>query len=200
LSRRGSVLEGIEFKGMDATPQYHAAQLAQRNRELDLQEKQMKKKPATTMMHPFKEGDWILVERDGKCKTGTKKREGPFQVTAVSQTTVTYASPKFEGRQLTVAVGRVSKFSIRPGSNPYRESLEEDSDRFVVDDIVGHRIVGSKKDKTKTPRLNNTQVRVKWEGYDELSWEPLTNRTIRRLEVFREYAQKHPELAHLIPK
>lgn len=42
MSRRGSVLEGIEFKGMDATPQYRAAELGQRNREFDQQMQQHK--------------------------------------------------------------------------------------------------------------------------------------------------------------
>ena len=78
--------------------------------------------------------------------------------------------------------------------------LKEDKNYFVVENIVGHRIVGNKKERSQGPKLSTTQVRVKWEGYDELSWEPLTNRTIRRLDLFKEYVNKHPELEHLLPK
>jgi hypothetical protein len=166
---------------------------------LRLAHKQAKRKESDVSMQPFQVGDWILVEVEGKRKTGAKKRDGPFRVVSVTPSTVTYESSRFPGRRLSVAVGRVSRFSVRPGSNPHRESLKEDKHYFVVEAIVGHRVVGSKKEKSKGPKINTAQVRVKWEGYDELSWEPLTNRTIRRLDLFREYVDKHPELEHLLP-
>lgn len=46
MSRRGSVLEGIEFKGMDATPQYRAADNTIQLSQLDLQRDQLKQQKA----------------------------------------------------------------------------------------------------------------------------------------------------------
>jgi hypothetical protein len=151
-------------------------------------------------LHSFKPGDWILVENDRATitKTGRRKREGPFRIQMVTPTGVTYESPKFPGRRLTVAVGRVSRYSVRPGANPHQESLRDDPRYYVVEEILDHRKVGGRNKQMQPHKVSNTQVKVKWVGHEETSWEPLTNRTIRRLDTFKHYAKKHPELQHLL--
>jgi hypothetical protein len=149
-------------------------------------------------IHSFKPGDWILVENDRATitKTGRRKREGPFRIQMVTPTGITYESPKFPGRRLTVAVGRVSRYSVRPGANPHQESLRDDPRYYVVEEILDHKKVGGRNIQAKPHKISNTQVKVKWVGHEETSWEPLTNRTIRRLDTFKHYAKKHPELQH----
>jgi hypothetical protein len=151
-------------------------------------------------LHSFKPGDWILVENDRATitKTGKRKREGPFRIQMVTPTGVTYESPKFPGRRLTVAIGRVSRYSVRPGANPHQESLRDDPRYYVVEEILEHRKVGGRNKQMQPYKVSNTQVKVKWVGHEETSWEPLTNRTIRRLDTFKHYAKKHPELQHLL--
>jgi hypothetical protein len=151
-------------------------------------------------IHSFKPGDWILVENDRATitKTGRRKREGPFRIQMVTPTGVTYESPKFPGRRLTVAIGRVSRYSVRPGANPHQESLRDDPRYYVVEEILDHRKVGGRKAQSQPYTVANTQVKVKWVGHEETSWEPLSNRTIRRLDTFKHYAKSHPELQHLL--
>ena len=151
-------------------------------------------------INAFKPGDWVLVESEGSIKTGRRKREGPFRVTSVTPTTIMYQSPKFPSRKLQVAIGRVSIYHVRPGSNPHADSLKDDSKYYVVEKILAHRIVGGKKSQLQGYKLKNTQVHVKWVGHEQPSWEPVSNRTIRRLDTFRQYALRFPELEHLVTK
>ena len=44
MSRRGSVLQGIEFKGMDYEPHFEAMRIAQQERELQDRKNQQKQK------------------------------------------------------------------------------------------------------------------------------------------------------------
>jgi hypothetical protein len=151
-------------------------------------------------INSFKPGDWVLVENDGFIKTGRKKREGPFRVTSVTPTAVMYQSPKYPGRQLAVAMGRVSRYHVRPGSNPHADSLKDDTRYYVVERILAHKIVGGRKSLSQGYKLNTTHVLVKWVGHEKPSWEPVANRTIRRLDVFKQYVAEHPELEHLVRK
>jgi len=151
-------------------------------------------------IHAFKPGDWVLVESEGSIKTGRRKREGPFRVTSVTPTTIMYQSPKFPGRKLAVAIGRVSIYHVRPGSNPHADSLKDDSKYYVVEKILAHKIVGGKKSQLQGYKLKNTHVYVKWVGHEKPSWEPVSNRTIRRFDKFRQYALRFPELEHLVVK
>jgi hypothetical protein len=165
-----------------------------------LSQQQASKAKQIDPINPFKPGDWVMVENDGPVKTGRKKREGPFRITHVTPTAVMYQSPKYPARRLGVAIGRVTRYHVRPGSNPHAESLRDDSKYYVVEKITNHRIVGGKKSQSLGYKQNNTQVLVKWVGHDKPSWEPVTNKTIRRLDTFREYAKEHPELQHLVQK
>ena len=61
-----------------------------------------------------------------------------------------YQSPKYPGRKLAVAIGRVSIYHVRPGSKYY-----------VVEKIIAHKIVGGKKSQLQGYKLKDTQVYVK---------------------------------------
>ena len=149
--------------------------------------------------NPFKVDQWILVEKDASVKTGERKRDGPFQVSSTTDATVTYKSPTYPGRTFTVPLARVSKFTLRPGQNPLGVTLRDHSRYFAVESVRDHR---PKLPEGKQNKINNTEILIKWIGFDEdqNTWEPLSKKDIRGLDQFAQYAQDHPSLVKLVPK
>jgi hypothetical protein len=60
----------------------------------------------------------------------------------------------------------------------------------IIDAIVDHRCTGKKMNKSG----NNVHVAVKWRGYPDLDWQPLSNRSLRYSQAFVDYATLHPDL------
>jgi len=156
--------------------------------------------------NPFKIGDWILVEVDGSVKTGLDQREGPYQVSHVTDGNVSYESTRFAGRTFTAPIGVCTRYSVRPGSDPRDAGVRKDARFFVVEKILAHRIVQTIASKSSIPKkkekptLKNTQVLIKWQIDDRPTWEPLSEPSIRRLVKLAQYIAQHPELSHLLPK
>lgn len=156
--------------------------------------------------NPFKIGDWILVEVDGSVKTGLDQREGPYQVSHVTDGNVSYESTRFAGRTFTAPIGVCTRYSVRPGSDPRDAGVRKDARFFVVEKILAHRIVQTIASKSSIPKkkekptLKNTQVLIKWQIDDRPTWEPLSEPSIRHLVKLAQYIAQHPELSHLLPK
>jgi len=140
---------------------------------------------------PLSADEWVWVEVDQAVKTGRIRRYGPFRISRIKDSIVTYESPTYPGRERTVHISRCHRYNIREGTNPHEEALKYDDHYFVVEAIVNHRFKG------KRMTVNNTEVEVKWSGYEETTWEPLKGVTIRRLAAVREYFADKPEFQHL---
>ena len=67
-----------------------------------------------------------------------------------------------------------------------------DLDEYVVEKIISHRPTG----ETRTLPLSKYFFLVKWEDFDEPTWEPYSG--IKSLEPLDEYSIEHPGLK--IPK
>jgi hypothetical protein len=67
-----------------------------------------------------------------------------------------------------------------------------DLDEYVVEKIIDHRPTGEKR----TLPLSKYFFLVKWEGFDEPTWEPYSG--ISKLEPLDKYSEDHPHLN--IPK
>lgn len=139
----------------------------------------------------IKAGGWVLIEEEGKIKTGQRKRDGPYHVLAVDGSIVTLESPKFPGRERKVHISRCTIYHARPNENPHEEALKGDPRYHVVKRVLGHRCAG------RRPTLNNTEMQIQWAIDGSETWEPLKGVTIRRLAAVQEYVAQHPELEHL---
>jgi hypothetical protein len=124
-------------------------------------------------------GNWVLLDVDGKVKRGAVKRNGPYEVIAIDGNLVKLKSSRFPGRSKQVHISRVHHFRERKGVNPLSASLRK-TDLYVVEEILAHKAGKS---------LATSKVLVRWEGFDEPTWEPLSNKSIRALVAFRKYAE-----------
>ena len=148
--------------------------------------------------NPFKVGEYVLVENDTSKprKTGEDKRDGPFKVHSVTDDTVTYESPQFPDRTFTAPIATVSRYTLRPGQNPNVIALRHNAKYYVPETILDHR------PKKGIPTVRRTELLIKWTGFESEAntWEPVSNKTIRNLKLFRSYVRNHPELKRLLPK
>jgi hypothetical protein len=154
--------------------------------------------------NPFNKGDWILVENDShqSLKTGDDKRDGPFKVLSTTDDSISYESPTFPGRIFTAPLAKITKYTTRPGQNPYGVTLRNNAQYFIIERILGHRVVPAKKDKPEPPRVNNTQFHVKWLNYPDPEWQSISDKrgSIRETSQFKRYIlDHHPDLEHLLP-
>ena len=69
--------------------------------------------------------------------------------------------------------------------NANKTNLEE-YDRWYFDSILSHR----------TNNLNKVELKIKWTGYDQPTWEPLRTIWEDDPESVREYARKRNLLDH----
>lgn len=81
---------------------------------------------------------------------------------------------------------RVSK-RVHAETNDEEESLDEDE--YEVEAIVGHHLSDP---RTHPPTLGEQPVmlyRVKWKGYEDLTWEPASS--FANLALIRSYSEYH---------
>lgn len=138
----------------------------------------------------FKPGDYVLVEETTRRKGDVKdiSRRGPFVVINQEGPRVVLRDPS-KTTPLEIHVSRCTKYNIREGSDPLVEATR-DSDVYIIDKILDHRITGKKMNKSG----NNVHVAVQWRGYSDIDWQPLSNRSLRYSQAFVDYSQMHPEL------
>jgi hypothetical protein len=73
-------------------------------------------------------------------------------------------------------------------TDPLEVAIQDD-DGYIVDEILEHR--------HKKGNKGAYEYRVRWLGYQDTSWEPIT--MLRKLEKFHDYARKH-RLTRFIPR
>ena len=73
-------------------------------------------------------------------------------------------------------------------TDPLEVAIQDD-DGYIVDEILEHR--------HKKGNEGAYEYRVRWLGYQDTSWEPIT--MLRKLEKFHDYARKH-RLTRFIPR
>jgi transposase InsO family protein len=138
----------------------------------------------------FKQGDLIIIKSEDKTKTDPRDLvwKGPFQVMSNAGNAVLAMDLVDNTKSRQVHVSRCRPYNLRVGDDPIAIAAK-DGDLWVVEAITKHRFrVGQKCD------LNNIEVQVKWFNFDDLTWEPLSEVTIRQTEAFVEYVKRTPAL------
>ena len=133
---------------------------------------------------------FVLVEEVSRTKSNPQetRRRGPYQIIKVEGRKVFLRDPT-KTAVLEVHISRCTPYINREGSDPLIESVK-DTGMDIIEVIQSHRTDGRRMHKSGA----NVFVLVKWRGYPDPDWQPLSNRTIRRNQAFLDYAQLHPEL------
>ena len=87
-----------------------------------------------------------------------------------------------------VHVSRCRMYILRDGDDPIAIAAK-DGNLWVVEAIMKHRVrVGHKCE------LTNIELLVKWKNFEDQTWEPLAEVTIRQTEAFVAYVRQTPVL------
>jgi hypothetical protein len=151
----------------------------------------------------FEEGDFVLHQRDATGISGKPSPRwiGPFLV--MKRRNNDNSHPVLDLMNLTdmrikeAAAGdcRIFNTSWFEEENIIPELTKiaaADLDEYVVEKILDHRPPGA----DRTQPLSKYFFLVKWEGFEEPTWEPYSG--INKLEPLDLYSEEHPELK--IPK
>ena len=136
----------------------------------------------------FEEGDLILVDRVVRLKKQVDEplRDGPFLVLRQSGDRVSYENYQ-TSKVSTVHVSRCRKY--HPRGDPWVElrAAMAAAGSYEVEEILSHQ-------KIRT----SYKFIVKYLGYDPPEEDSSKNLSLRATQAFRRYADKNPELRHLV--
>lgn len=152
---------------------------------------------ATRNFNVFKKGDLILVDRKDRHKSKLLEtlRLGPFLVIGQQQTKVSYEDHG-TNRVKHTHISQCHLYHPRGTVEEELGAARELVDTFEVEHIVEHKFVPATSRAIKA-----VQLLVKWTGYAEPEWNTIyNNATLRNNLLFVEYAKRHTDLAHFIPK
>jgi hypothetical protein len=95
------------------------------------------------------------------------------------------------GKIIKVHVDRLRVFKYEKTSTNDESMLQlatSDVDEFIINEILAHRYVGSRKTKS------NLEFLVSWDGYEDVynSWEPYDN--LKDVQALDIYSALHPAL------
>jgi hypothetical protein len=148
----------------------------------------------------FHQGDFVLQQKDSTGISGKPSCRwiGPFMVLERRDNDPTH--PVLDLMDLTnmtvftAAADDCRQFNTSWFDEPtmlhdLSKLAAQDLDEYVVEKILDHR----PKTTTRKQPLSKYFFLVKWEDFDEPTWEPYNE--LRNLEPMDEYSQKHPELA-----
>ena len=151
----------------------------------------------------FEEGDFVLQQKDATGISGKPSPRwiGPFMVMRRRNNDPSH--PVLDLMNLTdmrvkeAAAGDCRKFNTSWFEEEtiipeLTKIAAADLDEYVVEKILDHRPPGT----NRTQPLSKYFFLVKWEGFEEPTWEPYLG--INKLEPLDVYSEEHPELK--IPK
>lgn len=146
----------------------------------------------------FHQGEFVIQRKDSTGITGklSSRWIGPFMVTERRDNDPTH--PVLDIMNLTdmtlktAAADDCRKFNTSWFQEPtmmhdLARLAAQDLDEYVVEKILDHRPKGS-----KSQPLSKYLFLVKWEDFDEPTWEPYLG--VKNLEPMDEYSRQHPEL------
>ena len=153
----------------------------------------------TNKKRQFHQGDFVLQQKDSTGISGKPSCRwiGPFMVTERRDNDPTH--PVLDLLDLTnmtvktAAADDCRQFNTSWFDEPtmlhdLSKLAAQDLDEYVVEKILDHRPKTTKRNQP----LSKYFFLVKWEDFDEPTWEPYNE--LRNLEPMDEYSRKHPEL------
>jgi hypothetical protein len=101
----------------------------------------------------------------------------------------------FPSRTFSSHISRCHPYVTRPGEDVQREALRG-STLYVVEEIVAHKVLPRRNRRKLSP--SDIILTVKWQGYADTSFEPLSNISLRNSAAFVRYAQNVSDLKAFI--
>ena len=138
----------------------------------------------------FQVGDSVLVENmDAKHKL-EPKWDGPHKVVAHPYGD-SYVIQHATGKQHKVHVRHLRKFDASRSSGLEVTEAHLEGDQFIVNKIVGHRVVAKPRGK-RGPLAEDYEFLVRWEGHSEESdsWEP-PKPDLHKTDPYKAYCAEH---------
>ena len=154
-----------EFTQIIQNYQEKAFQAALRHRQ---QENRRRNSKHPGLIMQFQTGDWVLVSNKNTKREGNKTKlnwTGPYQIKQIVSQNV-YVVENLYGKQRTVHASFLWFYespSFRPSDN-LRQIFKHDFDELEVESILSIKVIG-----------NKYELRIKWLGFDEPTWEPIEN-------------------------
>jgi hypothetical protein len=113
---------------------------------------------------------------------------GPYRVESMLGDKYTLLN-LITGQSNTYHVTQLKEFLYNGDESIPLNIARKDHDEFIVEAILDHRF-------NSTPTEKGLYLKVKWEGYDEPTWEPREN--FIHVEAFHQYCREH-KLRKFIP-
>jgi hypothetical protein len=151
----------------------------------------------------FDIGSYVLVSHPaGRFQqVGEQKlrpsRMGPMRVESFDKDHYTLRDLVNPNRTTRAHVSRLTEFRYDPTQVAPAEVALIDTESFIVERVLSHRYQGKPNVKlTRQCRKKDLEFKVKWEGYDEPTWEPWHNLLANR--ALHDYLRTK-NFASLIP-
>jgi hypothetical protein len=208
---------GANIPGKESNPvDYVEASMAWQEKLLDIaediqskhlnrmQEKYAKglksKSKSNESSRSFNQGDFVIQKKDSTGRSGklTPRWIGPFLVLERRENDPTH--PVLDLMNLTdmrvkeaaaedCRIFNTSWFEEESMIPELRKLAAQDLDEYVVEKILDHKPHGS----TRKQPLSKYHFLVKWEDFDEPTWEPYSG--VKNLEPLDTYSAQHPGLS-----
>ena len=140
----------------------------------------------------FKVGEFVLVTYPSKRPSKLcSLYRGPMKIVNKMRDDIFEVLDLVSGKIIKVHVDRLRVFKYENSSTNDESMLQlatSDVDEFIINEILAHRYVGSRKTKS------NLEFLVSWDGYEDVynSWEPYDH--LKDVQALDGYSALHPEL------
>ena len=171
----------------------HVVNIIKKKFETNLQLRQQKMQDVdVNQVVEFKVGEFVLVTYPSKRPSKLcSLYRGPMKIVNKMRDDIFEVLDLVSGKIIKVHVDRLRVFKYQNSSTNDESMLQlatSDVDEFIVNVILAHRYVGSRKTKS------NLEFLVSWDGYEDVynSWEPYDH--LKDVQALDGYSALHPEL------